>query len=62
MYIDIDSKKSISIMEMDAAAATSLHKALLHLHVTEPGLFQDLGLAALFRELTDNIKQLSHGN
>ena len=62
MYIDIDSKKSISIMEMDAAAATALHKGLLHLHVIEPGLFEELGLTALFQELTANIKLLSHGN
>lgn len=62
MLVDIDSHRSISIMEMNPATATALHKALLHLHVTEPGLFQDLGLTALFRELTDNIKLLSHGN
>lgn len=62
MYVDIDSQKHISIMEMDARQSTALHKALVRFSAIAPQSFEQLGLQQLFQELTEQIKLLGHGN
>ena len=60
MLVDIDSNRSISIMEMNPATATALHKALVSFSALRPESFASLGLQPLFEQLISTIKQLGH--